>query len=159
MEDKHWSDIVFDSQQALVEIHSQDRVLNPFSTIVMDFYANGVLVKRMETIFKCNHLDGCDFEWTHDNTRVVLARGRNKRAINTKYVNIYTWNGIPIPEENYYERIDIYKNFLACYKQSTRFFTSFETLRIEQLQPLHKLIIDNNPHFILYTDNQPVAYL
>lgn len=155
MEDRHWSEVVFESQNALVEIHSQDKVLNPFSSIVMDFYADGVLVKRVETIFKCSHLEGCDFSWTEDNTKIVLVRGRNKRAINTRYVGVYTWNGIPIPEDRYYESVEVYKNFLACNRESTRFFASFNTLLIEQAQSLYRLVVDNNPHFVLYTARPP----
>lgn len=148
----NWLERIFSSEKASVEVVCGDRVINPFTTIELFFYADGEPVKRYETIFKCDTIENCGFCFTHDFSSVVLSRGREKRIIPTVYRGVLLWRGVPVFEEQYFEEIKIYPSFFAGRRGKFLLIRNFRELIVEKEGELSRLITDNRPESGVFTE-------
>ncbi|MFN3263297.1 MAG: hypothetical protein ACK42C_00165 [Aquificaceae bacterium] len=149
----NWLERIFSSEKASVEVVCGDRVINPFTTIELFFYADGEPVKRYETIFKCDTIENCGFCFTHDFSSVVLTYGREKKTIPTVYENVLLWNHIPIFDYQFYDKVLVKSGVVLLTKERRKLVRVYKELELEENQSLYRLVIDNNLQSPFYTEN------
>ena len=98
-------------------IRADGKVLNPFSVLDITFEIDGEVVGSVQTLLKCEVLGSCKCFFTRNYSHMVLLKNRIEKALDTKWVNVLTWNGEPIFEENYYTKIVVKPEYIACFYQ------------------------------------------
>jgi hypothetical protein len=99
-------------------IRADGKVLNSFSTLDITFEIDGEVVGSAQTLLKCDILGSCKYCFTKTYSHIVLIKNRIEKTLDTKWVNVLTWNGEPIFEDDYYTRIVIRPEYIACFYQA-----------------------------------------
>jgi hypothetical protein len=99
-------------------IRADGKVLNPFSTLDITFEVDGEVVGSAQTLLKCDVLGSCKCFFTRNYSHMVLTKNRIEKTLDTKWVNVLTWNGEPIFEDDYYTKIVIKPEYIACFYQA-----------------------------------------
>ena len=98
-------------------IKADGKVLNPFSTLDIIFEVDGEVVGKAQTLLKCDVLGSCKYCFTRNHSHIVLIKNRIEKTLDTKWVNVLTWNGEPIFEDDYYTKIVIKPEYIVCFHQ------------------------------------------
>ncbi len=98
-------------------IRADGKVLNSFSTLDITFEIDGEVVGSAQTILKCDVLGSCKYCFTRNYSHIVLIKNRIEKTLDTEWVNVLTWNGEPIFEDDYYTKIVIKPEYIACFYQ------------------------------------------
>jgi hypothetical protein len=99
-------------------IQADGKVLNPFSTLDIAFEVDGEVVGSAQTLLKCDIIGSCKYCFTRNYSHIVLIKNRIEKILDTKWVNILTWNGEPIFEDDYYTKIIIKPEYVACFHRA-----------------------------------------
>jgi len=99
-------------------IRADGKVINPFSTLDITFEVDGEVVGSAQTLLKCDIIGSCKYCFTRNYSHIVLIKNRIEKTLDTKWVNVLTWNGEPIFEENYYTKIVIKPEYIACFYEA-----------------------------------------
>jgi hypothetical protein len=114
-------DMVFNStlegKKVKAYIRADGRVLNSFSTLDITFEVDGEVVGSAQTLLKCDIIGSCKYCFTRNYSHIVLIKSRIEKTLDTKWVDVLTWNGEPIFEESYYTKIVIKPEYVACFHQ------------------------------------------
>jgi hypothetical protein len=98
-------------------IRADGKVLNPFSVLDISFEVDGEVAGSAQTLLKCDIIGSCKYCFTRDYSHIVLIKNRIEKTLDTKWVNVLTWNGEPIFEDDYYAKIVIKPEYIACFYQ------------------------------------------
>jgi hypothetical protein len=98
-------------------IRADGKVLNPFSTLDITFEVDGEVVGSAQTLLKCDIIGSCRYCFTRNYSHMVLIKNRIEKTLDTKWVNVLTWNGEPIFEDCYYNKIVIKPEYITCFHQ------------------------------------------
>jgi hypothetical protein len=98
-------------------IRADGKVLNPFSVLDITFEVDGEVVGSAQTLLKCDVIGSCKYCFTRDYSHIVLIKNRIEKTLDTRWVNVLTWNGEPIFEDDYYTKIVIKPEYIACFHQ------------------------------------------
>ncbi|NAZ24055.1 MAG: hypothetical protein GU346_06355 [Thermocrinis sp.] len=98
-------------------IRADEKVLNPFSVLDITFEVDGQVLGSAQTLLKCDVIGSCKYCFTRDYSHIVLIKNRIEKTLDTKWVNVLTWNGVPIFEDDYYAKIVIKPEYIACFHQ------------------------------------------
>jgi len=98
-------------------IRADGKVLNPFSVLDITFEVDGEVLGSAQTILKCDVIGSCKYCFTRDYSHMVLIKNRIEKTLDTKWVNVLTWNGEPVFEDDYYTKIVIKPEYIACFYQ------------------------------------------
>ena len=98
-------------------IRADGKVLNPFSVLDITFEVDGEVVGSAQTLLKCDVIGSCKYCFTRDYSHIVLIKNRIEKTLDTRWVNVLTWNGEPIFEDDYYNKIVIKPEYIACFYQ------------------------------------------
>jgi len=98
-------------------IRADGKVLNPFSVLDITFEVDGEVVGSAQTLLKCDVIGSCKYCFTRNHSHIVLIKNRIEKTLDTKWVNVLTWNGEPIFEDDYYAKIVIKPEYIACFYQ------------------------------------------
>jgi hypothetical protein len=98
-------------------IRADGKVLNPFSVLDITFEVDGEVLGSAQTLLKCDVIGSCKYCFTRDYSHIVLIKNRIEKTVDTKWVNVLTWNGEPIFEDDYYTKIVIKPEYIACFNQ------------------------------------------
>jgi hypothetical protein len=96
-------------------IEADGKVLNPFSTLNITFEVDGEVWGSAQTLLKCDIIGSCKYCFTRNFSHIVLIKNRIEKTVDTKWVNVLTWNGEPVFEENYFNRILVKPEYIACF--------------------------------------------
>ncbi len=99
-------------------IRADKKVLNPFSTLDISFEIDGEVVGSAQTLLKCDIIGSCKYCFTRNYSHIVLIKSRIEKTLDTKWVNVLNWNGEPIFEDDYYTKIVIKPEYIACFYQA-----------------------------------------
>ncbi|MFZ8826633.1 MAG: hypothetical protein ACO2OT_07365 [Candidatus Caldipriscus sp.] len=106
-----------EGKKVKAHIKADGKVLNPFSTLDITFEVDGEVLGSAQTLLKCDIIGSCKYCFTRNYSHIVLIKNRIEKTLDTKWVNVLTWNGEPIFEENYYSKIVIKPEYVACFYQ------------------------------------------
>jgi len=98
-------------------IRADGKVLNPFSVLDITFEVDGEVLGSAQTLLKCDVIGSCKYCFTRDYSHIVLIKNRIEKTLDTRWVNVLTWNGEPIFEDDYYAKIVIKPEYIACFYQ------------------------------------------
>jgi hypothetical protein len=99
-------------------IRADNKVLNPFSTLDITFEIDGEVVGSAQTLLKCDIIGSCKYCFTRNYSHIVLIKNRIEKTLDTKWVNVLTWDGEPIFEDDYYTKIVIKPEYVACFHRA-----------------------------------------
>ena len=99
-------------------IRADNKVLNPFSTLDITFEIDGEVVGSAQTLLKCDIIGSCKYCFTRNYSHIVLIKNRIEKTLDTRWVNVLTWDGEPIFEDDYYTKIVIKPEYIACFHQT-----------------------------------------
>jgi hypothetical protein len=98
-------------------IRADGKVLNSFSTLDVTFEIDGEVVGSAQTLLKCDIIGSCKYCFTRNYSHIVLIKNRIEKPLDTEWVNVLTWNGEPVFEDDYYTKIAIKPEYIACFYQ------------------------------------------
>lgn len=109
---------ILEGKRVKAYIRADNKVLNPFSTLDITFEVEGEIVGNAQTLLKCDIIGSCKYCFTRNYSHIVLIKNRIEKTLDTKWVNVLTWNGEPIFEDDYYTKIVIKPEYIACFYQT-----------------------------------------
>jgi hypothetical protein len=98
-------------------IRADGKVLNSFSTLDITFEIDGEVVGSAQTILKCDIIGSCKYCFTRNYSHIVLIKNRIEKTLDTEWVDVLTWNGEPVFEDDYYTKIVIKPEYVAGFYQ------------------------------------------
>jgi len=142
-------------KRVIVEIFSDDKVLNPYSAIRLLFKTGKKTLLEKETILKCDNLDECFFCFNQNFTYIILEKvvpnedGKEKKEkVSIPIIwHCLNWEGKPIFEEQYFDECYIRKNKIVAVRKNFLEIIFFNRLNIESSENLFKLNLDNKTSF------------
>ena len=142
-------------KKVIVEIFSDDKVLNPYSTIRLLFKAGKKTLLEKETILKCDNLDECFFCFNQNFTYIILEKVINENGKEKKEkVSIpivwhcLNWEGKPIFEEQFFEECYIRRNKIVAVRKNFLEISFFENLIVESRKNLFKLNVNKKTFYV-----------
>jgi len=109
---------VLEGKKVKAYIRADGKVLSPFSTLDITFEVDGEVVGSAQTLLKCDILGSCKCYFTRNFSHMVLTKNRIEKTLDTKWVNVLTWKGEPVFEDDYYTKIVIKPEYIACFYQA-----------------------------------------
>jgi hypothetical protein len=142
-------------------IRADNKVLNSFSTLDITFEIDGEVVGSAQTLLKCDIIGSCKYCFTRNYSHIVLIKNRIEKTLDTKWVNVLTWNGEPIFEDDYYTKIIIKPEYVACFHRAEdeeRFVVyRYSSISVERKGGLAMVMILEKDRIIRYfTENLEV---
>ncbi len=135
-----------------VVINSEEKVVNPYTTIRLTFMNGQETIGEVETIFKCDVLsDGCFFCFTSDFSSVVLTKNRERLVLPTTWQNVYLWHNSPVFEDQFFERVLLRKDHVVAKRSSLLQVRNFVNCTVERKDELYRLVLDNDFQRSLFT--------
>lgn len=141
-------------KKVIVEIFSDDKVLNPYSAIRLLFKRENKILLEKETILKCDNLEECFFCFNQNFTYIILEKvisenGKEKREkVSIPIVwHCLNWEGKPIFEEQFFEETYIRKNKVVAVRKNFLEIAFFERLNVEARTELFKINTDNKTFY------------
>jgi hypothetical protein len=152
---------VLEGKRVKAYIRADNKVLNPFSTLDITFEIDGEVVGSAQTLLKCDIIGSCKYCFTRNYSHIVLIKNRIEKTLDTKWVNVLTWNGEPIFEDDYYTKIIIKPEYVACFyraEDEERFVVyRYSSISVERKGGLAMVMILEKDRIIRYfTENLEV---
>ena len=150
-----------DGKKVKACIRADNKVLNPFSTLDITFEIDGEVVGSAQTLLKCDIIGSCKYCFTRNYSHIVLIKNRIEKTLDTRWVNVLTWDGEPIFEDDYYTKIVIKPEYIACFHQTEdeeRFVVyRYSSISVERKGGLAMVMVLEKERIIRYfTENLEV---
>ncbi len=142
-------------------IRADGKVLNSFSTLDIAFEVDGEVVGSAQTLLKCDIIGSCKYCFTRNYSHIVLIKRRIEKTLDTKWVDVLTWNGEPIFEDDYYSKIVIKPEYIAGFYQGEGeeklVVYRYSSIRVERRGSLAMVMVLEKDRIIRYfTENLEV---
>jgi hypothetical protein len=142
-------------------IRADGKVLNPFSTLDITFEVDGEVVGSAQTLLKCDIIGSCKYCFTRNYSHMVLIKNRIEKTLDTRWVNVLTWNGEPIFEDDYYTKIVIKPEYIVCFHQKEEgeklVVYKYNSISVERRDGLAMVMVLEKDRIIRYfTENLEV---
>jgi len=130
-----------------VEIETQDRLLKPSSLLKVKFKEGNRILYEVQTVLKCENLEGCYVCFNKDLTMLSIERARNRLNFPLSWKGCLTWKGKPIFEDKFFESIEVKDGYFYGYRRNYTLIERIQKLEVFKSGNVIRLVLNDNEFF------------
>ncbi|HIQ48820.1 MAG TPA: hypothetical protein EYH58_04195 [Aquifex aeolicus] len=130
-----------------VEIEAQEKLLTPFSTLKVKFKEGNKILYEVQTILKCENLEGCFVCFNKDLTMLSVEKARNRLNFPLSWKGCLTWQGKPVFEDKFFESIKVKEGYFYGYRKNYTLIERIQKLEVFRSGNVIRLVLNGNEFF------------